>query len=90
MSSAVAPGLAAEDGHDDAEPDHDLGGGHHEHEEHDHLTADVVRASRANVTNVRLTALSMSSTHMNITSGLRRTSRPTAPMREEHRRRAPR
>ena len=34
---------------------------------------------RAKVTNVRLTALSMSSTHMNITSGLRRTSRPTAP-----------
>ena len=34
----------------------------------------------ANVTNVRLTALSMSSTHMNITSTLRRMSRPTAPI----------
>ena len=35
---------------------------------------------RPKVTNVRFTALSMSSTHMIITSGLRRTSRPTAPM----------
>src|SRR5262249_12460245 len=34
----------------------------------------------ANDTNVRFTALSMSSTHMNITSTLRRVSRPTAPM----------
>src|SRR5579871_2705609 len=35
---------------------------------------------RANVTKVRLTALSMSSTHMNMTSTLRLISRPTAPM----------
>src|SRR5581483_6231319 len=35
---------------------------------------------RANVMNVRLTALSMSSTHMNMISTLRRTSSPTAPM----------
>ena len=35
---------------------------------------------RAKVTNVRLTALSISSTHMNITSTLRRMRRPTAPM----------
>src|SRR5579862_3513641 len=35
---------------------------------------------RANVTKVRLTALSISSTHMNMTSTLRRMSRPTAPM----------
>src|SRR3954452_19904363 len=33
-----------------------------------------------NATKVRLTALSMSSTHMNITRTLRRTSRPTAPI----------
>src|SRR3954451_8727489 len=31
-----------EDGHDDGEPDRDLGGGDHEHEEDDRLTADVV------------------------------------------------
>ena len=35
---------------------------------------------RANVTKVRVTALSISSTHMNITSGFRRTSNPTAPI----------
>src|SRR5439155_20171510 len=35
---------------------------------------------RAKVTNVRLTALSMSSTHMNMTRALRRTSRPMAAM----------
>src|SRR6202011_3618676 len=35
---------------------------------------------RANVTNARLTALSMSSTHMNITMALRRNSTPAAPM----------
>ena len=34
----------------------------------------------AKATKVRLTALSISSMHMNITSGLRRTSSPTAPM----------
>ena len=61
-----------------AEADRDLGGRDHEHEEHDRLAADVVSAE--NATNVTLTALSMSSTHMNITSTLRRTSRPTAPM----------
>ena len=77
-------GPAAEDGHDDAEADHDLGGGDDEHEEHDRPGRRCRRASRANATNVRLTALSISSTHMNITSGLRRTSRPTAPMREQH------
>jgi hypothetical protein len=32
------------------------------------------------VTKVRVTALSISSTHMNITSGFRRTSSPTAPI----------
>ena len=37
-------------------------------------------SARANVTNVRLAALSISSTHMNITSTLRRSSSPTAPM----------
>ena len=37
-------------------------------------------SSLANDTNVRFTALSISSTHMNITSTLRRVSRPTAPM----------
>ena len=72
-------GAASEDGHDDAEADDDFGGGDHEHEEHDDLAADVVEL-RAKVTNVRLTALSISSTHMNITSGLRRTSSPTAPI----------
>src|SRR5437667_7642671 len=36
------PGPAAEDGHDDAEADHDLGRGHHEHKEHGHLPAEVV------------------------------------------------
>ena len=41
-------------------------------------------ASRPNVTKVRFTALSISSTHMNITSGLRRTSSPTAADGEEH------
>ncbi|CKP07674.1 Uncharacterised protein [Mycobacterium tuberculosis] len=35
---------------------------------------------RAKVTNARLTALSMSSTHMNITIALRRSSTPEAPM----------
>ena len=35
---------------------------------------------REKVTKVRVTALSISSTHMNITSGLRRTSSPTAPI----------
>ena len=34
----------------------------------------------ANATNVRFTELSISSTHMNITMTLRRTSRPTAPI----------
>ena len=34
----------------------------------------------ASATNVRLTALSISSMHMNCTSGLRRTSTPTTPM----------
>ena len=35
---------------------------------------------RANATNARLAALSMSSTHMNTTIALRRTSTPTAPI----------
>src|SRR4051794_24784748 len=35
---------------------------------------------RAKVTKVKLTALSISSTHMNMTSTLRRISNPTAPM----------
>ena len=35
---------------------------------------------RAKVTNARLAALSISSTHMNITIALRRTSTPAAPM----------
>ena len=35
-------GPPAQDGHDDPEADHDLGGGDHEHEEHDGLAADVV------------------------------------------------
>ena len=35
---------------------------------------------RAKVTNARLTALSISSTHMNITMALRRISTPAAPM----------
>ena len=35
---------------------------------------------RAKVTSVRFTALSISSTHMNTTIALRRTSTPTAPM----------
>ena len=29
-----------EDGHDDPEPHHDLGGSHHEHEEHGNLATD--------------------------------------------------
>ena len=37
-------------------------------------------SSRANDTKVRLTALSISSTHMNMISTLRRMSRPMAPM----------
>ena len=36
---------SAHDGHDDPEADHDLGRRHHQHEEHDRLPADVVRAS---------------------------------------------
>ena len=79
-SSAVAPGRRAQDRHDDAEADHDLGGGHDQHEEHGRLAVDVVRAAPAKVTKVRFTALSISSMHMNITSGLRRTRSPTAPM----------
>ena len=43
---------------------------------------------REKVTKVRVTALSISSTHMNITSGLRRTSRPDGADREQERRRA--
>ncbi len=35
---------------------------------------------RAKVTNAKLTALSISSTHMNITIALRRNSTPAAPM----------
>ena len=77
MSSAVAVGLPAQDRHDDAEADDDLGGRDHEHEEDDGLAGDVVRVASANATKVRFTALSISSTHMNITSGLRRTRRPT-------------
>ena len=36
-------GAAAQDGHDEREADHDLGGGDHEHEEHRHLPADVAQ-----------------------------------------------
>ena len=42
VSSAVAMRPPPEDGHDDPEADDDLGGRHHQHEEHDHLAADVV------------------------------------------------
>jgi hypothetical protein len=54
-----------EDRHDEGEPDDHLGGGDDQREE---------------VTKVRLTALSISSTHMNMISALRRTSRPMAPI----------
>ena len=81
-------GTAAQDRDDDAEADHDLGGGHDQHEEHGGLAVDVAEPRSARATNVRLTALSISSTHMNITSGLRRTISPTAPIAEQHRRRA--
>src|SRR3954454_2080713 len=36
-------GPASEDGDDDGEADHDLGRRHHQHEEHDHLPADVIQ-----------------------------------------------
>src|ERR1035437_6708562 len=35
-------GSAAEDGDHDAQPHHDFGGGHYQHEEHQHLPSDVV------------------------------------------------
>ena len=73
-------GAAPENGHDDAEADDDLSGGDDEREEHDRPDRRCRRACGQKVTKVRLTALSMSSTHMNITSTLRRMSRPTAPM----------
>ena len=62
------------------EADDDLGGGDDEHEEHGRLPVDVAERARTARRSVRLTALSISSMHMNITSGLRRTSTPTAPM----------
>ena len=40
----------------------------------------TVPVARAKVTRVRFTELSISSTHMNTTMALRRTSTPTAPM----------
>src|SRR5215218_4468082 len=39
-------GAPPHDGHDDPEADHDLGRGHHQHEEHRHLPADVVERLR--------------------------------------------
>ena len=42
-------------------------------------------SAREKATKVRFTALSISSTHMNITSGLRRTSRPDGPDGEDQR-----
>jgi hypothetical protein len=50
----------AEDGHDDPEADHDLGRGHHQHEEHGDLTAEVVElavTSAAATTSTKNTAI---------------------------------
>ena len=76
----MAPRAATEDGHDDAEADNDFGGGDDHHEEHDAPGRRCRRVRLAKVTKVRLTALSISSTHMNMISTLRRISSPTAPM----------
>ena len=76
---------AAQDRHDDSEAD-------------DHFAPRPRPARRTrrsgrprsfsflpSATNVRLTALSINSTHMNITSGLRRVSKPNVPTREQRR-----
>ena len=76
---------AAQDRHDDAEADDDLGGRHDEHEEHRCLAVDVAESASRSATNVRLAALSISSMHMNITSGLRRTSKPGGADAEQRR-----
>ena len=73
-------GAAAEDGDDDAEADDRLGGGDDEDEEHRRLAVDARRRVRDRATKLRVTALSISSMHISSTSGLRRTSTPTAPM----------
>ena len=83
VGGGAAP--ATEDRDDDREADRDLGRGHHEREEHERPGRRCRSARRRTTTNVRFTAFSMSSTHMNITITLRRT-RPDRADREEHRR----
>ena len=71
--------LVAEDREDDGEPDRGFGRGDRHHEEHEDLAARR-RRRWAKATNVRFTALSISSTHMKITIALRRISTPTTPI----------
>ena len=79
-SSTEAECKVPEDRHDDRQTDHDLGRCHHHHEEGTDLAVEISVLSRANVTSVRLQALSISSTHMKTTIALRRTRTPTAPI----------
>ena len=71
---------APEDRDDDREADRHFGRGDDQREEDDRPGRRCRSSALANVTNVRFAALSINSMHMNITSVLRRTSMPTAPI----------
>ena len=68
-----------EDRDDDREADGRFGRGHRHDEEHEDLPVDP-ELLRDNATNVRFTALSISSTHMKIMIALRRNITPATPI----------
>ena len=72
LTDCVVP----EDRDDDRQADRGLGGGDGHHEEDEHLAVDAV-AAWASATNVRFTALSISSTHMKTMIAFRRISTPS-------------